>query len=133
MNTSGSQARGTAPSTMELVRDVIDDFQSLMRQEVGLAKAEMRSAAAELVRASSLLVAAGVLGVLGFAYLTLAGFITLQRWLLDWAAALVVGGVLVVVGLVLGWIGLNAARHEKLRTTAQSLQEDQEWIRSKLA
>ncbi|HEX8927465.1 MAG TPA: phage holin family protein, partial [Actinomycetota bacterium] len=62
-------ARRTEPTTAELLRGLADDATTLVRQEVMLAKQEMTEGLTSTAKASSLLVAGGVLALYGFGFL----------------------------------------------------------------
>src|SRR5215470_10480414 len=90
-------------STLELVRDLLRDVRTLMRQETALARAEIREEIGRAVVALAVLaVAAGMLGLAGL--WMLVGVTRGIAYLFNWPLAAVyavVGAVLGIVGLVL--------------------------------
>jgi hypothetical protein len=110
---------GEGESVGELLREVSRDLSTLMRQEVDLAKAEIRD---EVVKAGK---GAGMLGGAGFAGYMVLLFASIALW---WAlanvmdqgwAALIVAGVWAVIGIVLAVMGrsrLRAVRPKPERT-----------------
>lgn len=106
-------------SVGELLRQVSQDLSTLMRQEVDLAKAEVKE---EVVKAGK---GAGMLGGAGFAGYMVVLFASIALW---WAlanvmdqgwAALIVAGVWAIVGAVLFVLGrsrLRAVRPKPERT-----------------
>ena len=127
-------ATDDSPSMASLLGGIVSDLQTLIRQEVALAKTE---AVREWDKAKS---AAGSLAA-GVATLALGGLLLLLTvvcvlhevaglpW---WASFLIVGGALAVLGLVLFYTGRNkAARvHVIPPQTAETMRENVQWIRN---
>lgn len=111
-------------STPELVARIAQDAQDLVKAEIQLAKSEVRSTVQSVGAVAKRLAVAGVLG-LG-AYFTLLGAAVagLSLVLETWAAALIVGGVLLVSAVVLAMLGARAAPRAPLERTRRSIQED---------
>lgn len=117
----------------ELLRSIGTDLSLLIRQQVALAKEEMRGIAAEKATGGALLAAAAVfaLFVLGFA--SLAGAAALDLVLPRWAALLIVAGVYLVLAVIAVLIGRNAlAAPATPEQTKQTVKEDLEWAKRKL-
>jgi protein-S-isoprenylcysteine O-methyltransferase Ste14 len=117
----------------ELLRSIGTDLSLLIRQQVALAKEEMRGIAAEKATGGALLAAAAVfaLFVLGFA--SLAGAAALDLVLPRWAALLIVAGIYLVLALIAVLIGRNAlAAPATPERTKQTVKEDLEWAKRKL-
>jgi len=117
----------------ELLRSIGTDLSLLIRQQVALAKEEMRGIAAEKATGGALLAAAAVfaLFVLGFA--SLAGAAALDLVLPRWAALLIVAGVYLVLAVIAALIGRNAlAAPATPERTKQTVKEDLEWAKRKL-
>ncbi len=120
-------------SLSELVRQLGDDGTRLLRQEVVLAKLELREMVAGLVKDLIGLAVAGTLAVLGGLALTACLIMVLGRFVFGgnyWLGALVVGGVFLVVGAI--W-ALAAARgmgqNLKPDATLTSVREDVDWAK----
>jgi hypothetical protein len=111
-------------STPELVARIAQDAQDLVKAEIQLAKSELRSTVQSVGSVAKRMAVAGVLG-LG-AYFTLLGAAVagLSLVLETWAAALIVGGVLLVSALLLAMLGARAAPRAPLERTRRSIQED---------
>src|SRR5690242_18665820 len=93
------------PSMTSLLGGIVSDLQTLIRQEVQLAKVELqREWDKAKSAAGAMAVGVGVLAVGGF-FLLVALACVLAIWLPYWAAFLIVGGVLTVLGLVLFYTG----------------------------
>ena len=117
----------------ELLRSIGTDLSLLIRQQVALAKEEMRGIAAEKATGGALLAAAAVfaLFVLGFA--SLAGAAALDLVLPRWAALLIVAGIYLVLAVIAVVIGRNAlAAPATPERTKQTVKEDLEWAKHKL-
>jgi hypothetical protein len=117
----------------ELLRSIGTDLSLLIRQQVALAKEEMRGIAAEKATGGALLAAAAVfaLFVLGFA--SLAGAAALDLVLPRWAALLIVAGIYLVLAVIAVLIGRNAlAAPATPERTKQTVKEDLEWAKRKL-
>jgi hypothetical protein len=112
-------------SVGELVGEVSNDLSTLMRQELALAKAEMKAEATKTGKA------AGMLGGAGFAGYMVALFVSIALW---WAlanamdegwAALIVAALWAVVGAILYSMGRARLKdvHPKPERTVQTLKE----------
>jgi protein-S-isoprenylcysteine O-methyltransferase Ste14 len=117
----------------ELIRSIGADLSLLIRQQVALAKEEVRGIAAEKATGGALVAAAAVfaLFVLGFA--SLAGAAALDLVLPRWAALLIVAGIYLVLAVIAVVIGRNAlAAPATPERTKQTVKEDLEWAKHKL-
>lgn len=107
------------------------DLQKLFRQELALAKAEMREEAVKTGKAAGLLSGAAVAGYLALLLLSLAAMFGLAELIgLGWAA-LVVAVVWAIVGAVLAVMGRNRMREvsPKPERTIETLKEDAQWAK----
>jgi Putative Actinobacterial Holin-X, holin superfamily III len=111
-------------STPELVARIAQDAQDLVKAEIQLAKSELRNTIQGVGAVAKRMAVAGVLG-LG-AYFTLLGAAVagLSLVLETWAAALIVGGVLLVSAVLLAVLGARAAPRSPLERTRRSIHED---------
>ena len=120
------------PSLGELFKRLTSDTSELIRQEMSLAKVEMREAGATLARdATKIGIAVGVAlaGVLALAAFAVVGLGDLFENY--WLAALIVGVLLVAVA---GYLAKNAVNDIKQRglkpqETVQSLRDDASWAK----
>jgi len=120
-------------SLSDLVRQLGDDGGRLLRQEIGLAKLELRQMALGLVRDMIGLAVAGSLAVLGALGLTACLILVLGRFVFGgsyWLGALVVGGAFLIVG---GIWALAAAKGlgENLKpdATLETVRTDVDWAK----
>jgi hypothetical protein len=117
------------PGVAALVGGIFEDAQSLVRQEVALARCEVAQAGEKAKTGVALLTSAiavcSVAGVLlGFMLVKL-----LQQYLLpnhEWACFGIVGALVALLGGALFYIGLNQINqvHLSLPQTAETLRED---------
>jgi hypothetical protein len=125
-----AEDRGVAALFAALAREA----SRLFLQEVALAKAEL---AAKLGQAGTGVVeiaAGGLVLYAGFLALLAAATLGLARVLPDWAAALVVGGVVVLIGAALLLKGKRDLGPRRLLPdrTLRSLREDARWARERV-
>jgi Flp pilus assembly protein TadB len=98
-------------SVSTLVNSAITDAQSLVRQQIELAKAEVTQSAKQAAGASGLLIGAAVLAFLAFVF-ALVAYGIVAAGLPVWAGFLIVAGILLLVGIILGLVG--KARTKKI-------------------
>jgi putative superfamily III holin-X len=124
----------TSPSMSSLLGGIVSDLQTLIRQEVALAKTEiLREWDKAKAAAGAMVFGAAVLAVGGlFLCLTVAAALHEGARLPWWASFLIVGGVLAVLGAVLYWTGRNKAAQVNVipPQTAQTMRENVQWIRN---
>lgn len=100
-NQSMSPPAGPTASVTGLLRSLADDITRLFAQEVALAKTEVSGAVRD-IKSGVLSMAIG-LGVLfaGFIILLVAAVLGLALFFVPWLAALIVGGVVCLIGIIL--------------------------------
>jgi uncharacterized membrane protein YqjE len=119
-------------SVGDLVGEVSSDLSTLMRQELQLAKTELRAEAVKAARAGGMLGGAGVLANLTLVFLALALMWALGNVMdLGWAA-LIVGAVLAIGAAVLFQLGRHRLRevNPKPELTIETVKEDVRWART---
>ena len=138
-----AQHRGRPERSIgELLREVSNDIGELFRKEIDLAKTELAEKAS---RAGSNVASLAIGGAVCFAgaLALLAAVVNLVGWVIAEVASpeLAFWPAPLLVGLVLGGIGygmvtkaLAALRSESLapEQTAQTLQENKEWLKEKI-
>lgn len=117
--------------TGALVRDFIGEAQSLVREEVRLAKAEFRDEAKDMGKAAGSIGAGGAVLYAGFLALVGAVVGLLSLAMHPWVASLIVGLVVMAVGalMVLGGQAKLKRASFKPEQTSETLKEDKEWAR----
>ena len=126
----------------QLLKELRDETTTLLRQEVDLAKTEMAEKASRTGRnLGSLAVGGGVafLGALALLAAVIYGLTSILNQFMSvgvaiWLAPLIVGLVLAAIGYSLVQKALATLRQESLtpRRTTQTLQENKEWLKSKM-
>lgn len=115
----------------ELVSEATSDLQRLFRQELNLAKAELREEGVKAGKAAGMLAGAAVAGLL---FLVLASFALVYALanVMDagWAA-LIVAALWAIAAAVLALLGRNKMRQvsPKPEQTVETLKEDAQWAK----
>ncbi|HEX2091394.1 MAG TPA: phage holin family protein [Longimicrobiaceae bacterium] len=132
---AGGSSPGAEPSLGELFRQLAQDSATLVKQEVALAKVEMRENLKAFARDAAMIAVGGGLLLVGLLAL-LAALIAGVGDLLDnyWLGALIVGLLFVVGGGVLARKYLGNLRQDGLgpERTIQTLKEDKRWLQSEI-
>jgi hypothetical protein len=113
-----------------LITGLIKDLQDLVRAEIRLAKLELQADAKQIGGAAGMLVAGGVVGLVGFIFLMLTLMYLLNEWIGElWISAGVVTLALVIATAILVSVGRNRLREANLtpEQTIATLKEDQAW------
>jgi hypothetical protein len=126
-----SRTDTTGESLGDLVAELTGDLSKLMRQELELAKAEIRQEAVKAGKATGMLAAAGFAGYLTTVLLSLALVFALGAVMpLGWAA-LIVAVLWGIAGAVLYSTGRARLRtvNPTPERTVETLKEDAEWAK----
>ena len=120
-----------------LVKGILGDLRELIREEIALARVEMREQAGRAKLAAGALGAAAVALAFGCAFLLVAiavGVADLFQWPL-WAGFLAMALVLSIGGMVMLSTGRRRLRsvHAVPEQTVQTLKENSEWIAKRLS
>jgi hypothetical protein len=121
---SAAHAKAETTSLGDLLGDVTRDISTLMRQEVELAKAELKQSATRAGKGSGMLAGAGVAGHFVLLFLSLALWWALGAVMgLGWSAVVlaVIWGIIAAVLAAVGRKQLNAIKG--MPQTAEALQE----------
>jgi hypothetical protein len=124
----------TPPSMASLLGGIVSDIQTLVRQEITLAKTEMIREWDKAKTAAGSMAAGVAILALGGLLLCLAIVSALHEavglpW---WASFLIVGGVFTGLGAVLFFTGRNKAARVNVipPQTAETMRENVQWIRN---
>ncbi|MFE7776193.1 phage holin family protein [Streptomyces sp. NPDC057445] len=123
--------QGEGRSVGELLSAVTSDVQTLFRQEVELAKTEIREEATKAGKAAGVYGGAGFGGYMVALFLLLAAVFALANVMdADWAA-LIVAAVWALIAAVLYVMGRSRMREvsPKPEQTVETLKEDAQWAR----
>lgn len=120
-------------STVGLLRRVMDEASTLVRQEFALATAEIKASTRKLLVGAGSVAMGGVVLFAGFIGLLAAAILALALVLSAWLAALIVGGVVVFIGAVMLYGGIKKLEPSKLtpELTRESLKRDKELLTGK--
>ena len=116
----------------ELIGDISNDLSQLFRQEVELAKAEIKQEASKAGKAAGMLGGAGFAGYLAVVLLSFALVFGLANVMDAGWAALIVAVIWAIIGAV-----LYAAGRKRLKTvdpvprrTVDTIKEDAQWLKN---
>lgn len=116
-----------------LLRELGHEVSALVTDEMALAKLEAREALTTAQRAAAATASGGAVATAGLVILLLSAVYGLSLVLAPWLAALLVGGVALIVGLAM----VSAARqrfdaqHLKPQRTIDSLRQDKDALRGR--
>ena len=119
----------------ELLGELGRETAALVRQEMALAKTEISQKASRIGKDIGFLAAGGAVAYAGLLAVVAAIIIGLaQAGMPWWAAALLVGVLVLGLGGFLAWKGLDALKREDLapRQTVETLKEDAKWTREQI-
>jgi uncharacterized membrane protein YqjE len=118
----------------EVLQDVIGNVQEIVRSEVRLAKAEIKEEAAKAKSSAMLLGVGAASAVYAVLFLLLMTVYALTFVMPNWAAALVVGGVLAIVAVVAVSIGMKRFKeiHPTPERTVETIKENVEWVKQRV-
>jgi hypothetical protein len=116
----------------DLIANISNDLSQLFRQEVELAKAELKQEAGKAGKAAGMLGVAGFAGYLAVVLLSFAAVFGLANIMDAGWAALIIAAIWAIVGAVLFVTGRN-----KLKTvdpvphrTVDTIKEDAQWLKN---
>ena len=121
---TAAQAKADTTSLGDLLGEVTRDMSTLMRQEVDLAKVELKQSATRAGKGSGMLAGAGVAGHFVLLFLSLALWWALRTVMgLGWSGVVVavIWGIVAAILAALGRKELNAIKG--MPQTAETLQE----------
>lgn len=118
----------------DIVRGLLDDTQRLIRDEIALARSEVRQNIKSAVAGAAVLAIGGVFAVVGFIYVALMAVFLISLVLPAWLAALIIGFFLLIVGGIMLLVGMNmlSKATAKPEETIETLREDREWLRRQM-
>jgi VIT1/CCC1 family predicted Fe2+/Mn2+ transporter len=128
---------GPEPSDRS-IKEIIDalrpQLQELVSKQVELAKTELAPVGKRAGLATGLLVAAGVFMFVFLIFFSLTGVYLLSVFFPLWVSALIVSGILLLVGGILAGAGASILRRldPKPHRTIQTLQQNINWIKGQL-
>lgn len=130
--TGGFESRSPEyDSTPGLLRRLLDDAGTLFAQEVALLKAETTEAIGDLKAATAGIAMGGAVTFLGILFLLLSAVYGLSNVVEPWLAALIVGGVVTLIGAIMLATGRRKLEPRAIapRRTAASIRKDTQMIK----
>jgi uncharacterized membrane protein YqjE len=123
---------GQTRSVGEIVGDISTDLSTLVKQELDLARSELKQEVGKVGKGAGMFGGAGVSGLLALIFLSLALTYLLDNWMPVELAALIVGLVWAAIGAVLALRGRAEVKQAMppLPVTQQTLKEDAQWARA---
>lgn len=128
---SSSTTAGAPKSAGQLMKEISEDFSTLFRKEIELAKQELGQSMAEKAKGAAIIAIAGVLGFFALIFLLLAIRDGLDNLLWTWLADIATAVILLVIGAIAALLA-----KKKLTTpvstelTKQTIKEDVEWAKT---
>lgn len=121
-------------SVAELFAALATETTTLVRKEFELARAEISHNVSKAAGGIVLLIAGSIAALLGIQALIACAILVLLRWFEPWLAALIVGGGVLAIGILLFAIGRARLGPSTftLRRTMASLRDDGTWAREQL-
>ena len=123
----------TQLSNRELLGNVIDSATQLAKKEIELAKSELRADIKKEVAMAKGLGVAGLCALWAVSLMLVACAMALGKVLPEWAAALIVSGVVLAVGTLAGLVGWGKRVKKPMEATLRTLKEDALWAKERLA
>ena len=126
---------GGEPALGDLFRQLAQDSATLVRQEMTLAKAELKSNVKSVARDAAMVAVGGILALVGaivlIAFLVVAVGDALDNY---WLGALIVGVLFLLVGGLLAMTSLKKLKAEEVAPTRtlETLKEDKQWLQSEI-
>jgi uncharacterized membrane protein YqjE len=116
----------------EIVGDISRDMSTLFKQELDLAKTEMKQEVAKVGKGAGMFGGAGLAGWFALLFLSLALTWLLDNWIPLELAALIVAVLWGIAAAVLAMRGKKEIQeaNPQLPTTQQTLKEDVQWAKT---
>ena len=137
MSTSDSYQQNSAPagetrSLGEIVGDISSNMSTLVRQEIDLAKSELKQEVTKVGKGAGMFGGAAVAGFFTLFFLSFALTYVLDNFMPVELAALIVAVLWGIVAAVLALTGRKniKAANPQLPTTQQTLKEDVQWAKT---
>ena len=118
-------------SITDILRDTLGNLQEIVRSEIQLAKIETKDELRKASSAGTLIGAAAVFALFGFGFCLLCAVYALSLVMPEWAAALIMGAALLIIGGVLLSLGRERWKRVKMpEKTMFTVKEDLAWMRN---
>ncbi|HMV86890.1 MAG TPA: phage holin family protein [Blastocatellia bacterium] len=114
-----------------LLSELATQSASLVRDEVALARQEVAEKMKVFQSAVVVIAIGAVLGLVALLILCAAAVLALAQYIEPWQAALIVGGVFVVIAGITAVVGFGKLKQTSLKPeqTIETLEENKEWLK----
>jgi uncharacterized membrane protein YqjE len=121
-------------SILTVLADIVADVQQIIRAEFRLAKVELSEELAKVRRRAMLAAAGIVLVILSLGVLALSAVWAVALVLPPWAAALVVGAALALIGGIIAMAGIKRMTdvHLPPEKTVETIKENIQWAKTRV-
>ena len=127
----GNGRQSTPKSAGQLMKEISEDFSTLFRKEIELAKQELSESLTAKAKGAAIIAVAGVLAFFALIFLLLAIRDGLDNLLWTWVADIVTAVILLVIGAIGALIAKKKlATPIKTDLTKQTIKEDVEWAKT---
>lgn len=121
-------------SVLEVLQDILGNFQDIIRSEFRLATAEIKEEAGRVSKPAGTLGAAIVLAIYALGFMLLTTVYALATVMPSWLAALLVSVSVGVLAIVLASLGTKRLRqaNPRLNKTRESWKENMQWAKTQI-
>ena len=121
----------TPKSAGQLMKEISEDFSTLFRKEIELAKQELGESLTAKAKGAAIIAVAGTMAFFALIFLLLAVRDGLDNLLWTWLADIVTAVILLVIGAIGALIAKKKlATPIKTELTKQTIKEDVEWAKT---
>ena len=117
----------------ELIGQLFRQTSELLKTELELARAEMRTTVQSAVSMMVMMLMAAVFGMVALGCFAASLVLALSQRFAPWSAALIVGAVLLVVAFGLVMAARSKQKEKPFETTQKTLKEDVQWAKERAA
>jgi predicted phage tail protein len=132
--TTGANADSSNASLGRLFRDLADDLSNLTRKELELARTETMEKVSHASKAVISMAIGGFLAYAGLLVLLAAAVMVVATWVPYWLSAVIVGGVVLIIGAILLQSGRSALQETSItpEKTVDTMKENAQWVKEKI-
>lgn len=114
-----------------LFSELAAESAALVRDEIALVRQELHEKAKVAQGAIVLMLIGGLLSLLALVALGAAAILVLAQWVGAWQAALVIGGVFLLIGGITFLMGRKRIGNSSLKPehTIETMEENKEWLK----
>jgi len=128
-NYAGASGALNDRSMVDVLKDIFSNIQEMMRSEIRLARAELREETSKTLQSAKMLGAGAVMALFGLGFVLVAVTQGLAIFMPSWAASLIMGALLCIVGLALISSGKQQLKVPSPRKTIENVKENVEWMK----